>query len=139
MEDVKEALRKIDYTLKAGDIVCLMFGADKRYGQASYWTDFPGMSGDATHWIIDQGVKVIGTDAMGFDIPFEKIRSNFEENQNRDTIWEAHRVGMEKEYCQIEKMANLDRLPPHGFKICCFPIPIEKASAGWVRPVAIID
>lgn len=139
VEEVKEALEKIEYSLKAGDIVCLMFGADKRYGEASYWTDFAGMSAEATHWIIDQGVKVIGTDAMGFDIPFEKIRSNFEETKNKEAIWEAHRVGMEKPYCQIEKMANLEQLPSHGFKIACFPIPIEKASAGWVRPIAIIE
>lgn len=139
VQDVKDELEKINYTLKPGDIVCLMFGADKRYGEASYWTDFPGMSAQATHWIIDQGVKVIGTDAMGFDIPFEKIRSNFEESKNKEGIWEAHRVGMEKEYCQIEKMANLDQLPSHGFKIVCVPISIEKASAGWVRPIAIIE
>lgn len=138
VEDVKGALEKANYTLKAGDIVCLMFGCDANLGEPSYWSEFPGMSAEATHWIVDQGIKVIGTDAMGFDIPFEKIRSNFEETQKKEGIWEAHRVGIHKEYCQIEKMANLTQLPLHGFKIACFPIPIHKASAGWVRPVAII-
>ncbi len=38
-----------------------------------------------------------------------------------------------------EKMPNLDKLPPHGFKVSCFPIKILKAGAGWVRPVAIIE
>jgi len=23
--------------------------------------------------------------------------------------------------------------------VCCFPIKIKRASAGWVRPIAIID
>lgn len=138
-EELENYLSEIGYTLKEGDIVCMMFGADKRYGEPSYWTDFPGMSGEATHWLIDQGIKIIGTDAMGYDVPFEKIRDNFEQTKDKEVIWEAHRVGVHKEYCQIEKMANLDQLPSHNFKISCFPIPIEKASAGWVRPVAIIS
>jgi kynurenine formamidase len=40
----------------------------------------------------------------------------------------------------MEKMANLSAIgKPHGFKVCCFPIKIKGASAGWTRPVAIID
>ncbi|MFW9877847.1 MAG: hypothetical protein ACFFG0_32595 [Candidatus Thorarchaeota archaeon] len=39
----------------------------------------------------------------------------------------------------MQKLANLDKLPPYGFKISCFPIKISKTSAAWVRPVAIID
>jgi kynurenine formamidase len=55
-------------------------------------------------------------------------------------IWEAHFAGIEKGYCHMEKMANLDQIPvPHGFKVACFPINIKSASAGWTRPVAIVD
>jgi kynurenine formamidase len=35
-------------------------------------------------------------------------------------------------------MANLDQLPATGFKVACFPVKIAGASAGRVRPVAII-
>lgn len=139
IEDLKEALTKINYTIKESDIVCLMFGMDKAYGTREYWTDFPGMSAEAVHWLVDQGVKVIGTDALGFDIPFKNIREKFKKTGDPKTIWQAHRVGMEKEFCDMEKMANLDQLPPFGFKIICFPIPIYRASGAWVRPVAIIE
>jgi len=139
VEDIKAALEKINYTIKPRDIVMMMYGMDKKHDEPSYWTDFPGMSAEATHWLIDQGVKVIGTDAFGFDIPFEKMRENYEKTGDRSKIWPAHRVGMEKEYCQIEKLANLDKLPPYGFKVACFPISIYKASAGWARVVAIIE
>lgn len=55
-------------------------------------------------------------------------------------VWEAHFAGIEKGYCHMEKMANLDQIPEaHGFKVACFPINIRSASAGWVRPVAIVD
>lgn len=26
-----------------------------------------------------------------------------------------------------------------GFTVCCFPVKVERASAGWIRAVAIID
>ena len=34
--------------------------------------------------------------------------------------------------------SNLDQLPADGFTFCCFPVKIKGASAGWIRPVAII-
>jgi kynurenine formamidase len=40
----------------------------------------------------------------------------------------------------MEKMANLaDIGKSYGFVVCCFPIKIKGASAGWTRPVAIIE
>jgi kynurenine formamidase len=40
----------------------------------------------------------------------------------------------------MEKMANLTAIgKPYGFTVCCFPIKIKGASAGWTRPVAIVD
>jgi kynurenine formamidase len=39
----------------------------------------------------------------------------------------------------MEKLANLASLPPHGFEICCFPVKIKGASAGWSRVVAIFE
>lgn len=138
-KDIENNLNNLGYTLKPGDIVYLRFDADKKLGTPEYYLEFPGMSAEATHYLIDRGVKIIGTDAMGFDVPFEKIAKKFKETNDPAVIWEAHRVGIHKEYCQIEKMANLDKLPPFGFKTICIPISIYKASAGWVRPIAIIN
>ena len=39
----------------------------------------------------------------------------------------------------MEKLSNLDQLPPHGFMVACFPVKIERASAGWTRAVAIFE
>jgi kynurenine formamidase len=36
-------------------------------------------------------------------------------------------------------LANLDQLPPFGFKVACFPAKIKAASAGWTRAVAIFE
>jgi len=39
----------------------------------------------------------------------------------------------------MEKLANLDQLPSFVFKVCCLSIKILKASAAWIRPVAIVE
>jgi kynurenine formamidase len=33
---------------------------------------------------------------------------------------------------------NLEKLPPNGFHICCLPVKIKAASAGWTRAAAIL-
>lgn len=43
------------------------------------------------------------------------------------------------EYCQLEKLHNLEVLPGDGFIISCFPHKIRGASAGWTRAVAFSD
>jgi kynurenine formamidase len=54
-------------------------------------------------------------------------------------LWPSHLFGRKKEYCHIERLANLDKLPkPYGFKIACFPVKIKKVGASWARVVAII-
>jgi len=138
VRDIKDALKKINHTLKYGDIVCLRFDGDKKYGTPAYWTEFPGMSGEATKYILDQGVKVIGTDAIGFDIPFEDTKRLFAQTGDKSLLWEAHRAGRDYDYSHIEKLANLDKIPCKGFYISCFPVNIYKASAGWTRAVAMV-
>lgn len=39
----------------------------------------------------------------------------------------------------MEKLANLDKLPPYGFQVIALPVKIKHASAGWCRAVAILD
>src|SRR6267378_4492921 len=54
-------------------------------------------------------------------------------------IWEGHKAGRHIGYCHIEKLHNLELLPSAGFTVSCFPVKIERASAGWTRAVAILD
>jgi len=139
-EDLQGALKRIKYELKPLDIVLIMTGADKLWGKPEYFTSFPGNTRESTLWLTqEKGIKVTGTDAWGWDRPFEVIAEEFRRTGNRAVIWGGHFAGRVKEYFHIEKMAHLDRLPPFGFKVACFAIPVSRASAGWVRPVAIIE
>ena len=138
-EDLKEKLTSIKYELQPFDIVLIRCDADKYLHNDDFVKIHVGSSAEATHWLIDQGIRVVGTDGWGWDIPLHLQAKDYKNNPRPGVIWQAHYVGIEKEYCQIEKLANLDQLPPYGFTVACFPAKIKDASAGWTRAVAIIN
>ncbi len=135
-EDIENALKKINYSLKKCNIVLINTGADKYWGQPEYLVKGCGMGKEATLWLCDKGIKIMGTDAWSWDRPLPLIANEFKETRNSSIIWEGHFAGIEKGYCHIEKLTNLDKLPDLGFKFYCFPIKIKNASAGWIRAVA---
>jgi kynurenine formamidase len=140
VNDVQEALKKIDYKLKPGDIVLIMTGVSKKRNDPDYSKLHPGMGKDATLWLIDQGIRVMGIDAFGFDVPFDVMAADFRKGDKEALFSSHHIAGRKKEYIHMEQMANLDQIPkPYGFKVACFPINISKASGSWVRPVAIVE
>ena len=140
IDDLKESLQKINYTLSPGNIVLIQTGTDKLWGKPEYFESGCGMTQASTLWLIEQGIRVMGTDAWGWDRPFWAIKEEFQRTKDKQVLWGAHFAGIEREYCHIEKLANLDKIPrPHGFKVACFPVKITGASAGWARVVAIVE
>ena len=136
--DLQGALTGIQYQLRAQDIVLLHTGADKRLGSPDYFAQ-PGLGREGVLWLVEQGVKVIGIDAYTLDRPFADMVADYQRTGDGRYVWPAHFAGIEREYCQIEKLANLDQIPePHGFYVSCLPVKIQGASAGWCRAVALI-
>jgi kynurenine formamidase len=134
--DVEAELERIEYALKPDDIVLVMTGTDLK--QPGYDTRHAGLRRDATEFLVDRGVHLIGIDAWGLDRPFPVMVEDAK--AGRAQIWESHLLGREKPYSQIERLANLQRLPtPFGFTVVAFPFKLERASAGWARVVAIVE
>lgn len=139
-EELIRGLERIGYALKPRDIVLLNTGADRLWGTPEYFTDFRGVSPEATELLISQGIKVIGVDSFGFDPPFHQMLEAYRATSNPDVLWPAHMVGRHREYCQIERLTNLGQVPvKHGFKVACFPIKLSRAGAGWSRVVAMVE
>ncbi len=140
VDDLQKALAKIKYKIKPWDIVMIQTGADKLWGKPEYFEAGCGMTRESTLWLIEQGVRVMGIDAWGWDRPFWAIKEEFTKTGDKSVLWGAHFVGKDKEYSHIEKLANLDKLPkPFGFKVACFPVKLTGGSAGWARVVAILE
>jgi len=138
VDDLQAALARIEYRLQPRDIVLIRTDADKRIGSPDYFAQ-PGLGREGTLWLVEQGVKVIGIDAYTLDRPFASMVADYQRTGDGRYIWPAHFAGITREYCQIEKLANLDALPrPHGFYVSCLPIKIHRASAAWCRAVALV-
>ena len=138
-DDVRRELDRIGYTLKPLDIVLVNTAAAATYGQANFLDKGCGMGREATLYLLEQGVKVTGIDGWSWDAPFSFTRKKFAETGDASIIWEGHKASREIGYCHMEKLTNLDQLPAFGFTVCCFPVKIEAASAGWTRCVAILE
>jgi kynurenine formamidase len=140
VKDLRAALEKIRYTIKPLDIVLIQTGADRAWGTPEYLVKGAGMERESTLYLLEKGVKVVGTDAWSWDRPLPFIAEEFKKTKDPRVIWEAHFAGIEIGYCHMEKMANLAAIGrSQGFTVCCFPVKIKGASAGWCRPVAILE
>jgi kynurenine formamidase len=140
VDDLRRALDAIGHRLGPGDIPLIWTGAGEYWGRPEYLECYCGLGAEGTRWLLEQGVKVIGTDAWSLDRPPLYMGRDFVATGDTAHLWPAHFVGREREYCQIEKLAHLDELPGGtGYTIVCFPVLIERASAGWTRAVALVD
>lgn len=137
-KDMERAFSELGYTLKTGDIVLVNTGADRWWGKPEYLLKGCGMGREATLWLCERGVRVVGTDAWSWDRPLPLIAEDFKKTGDASLIWEGHFASIECGYCHIEKLTNLEKLPPTGFTFYCFPVKIKGASAGWIRAVAEI-
>ncbi len=138
-EDVERELARIGHTLRPMDIILVNTAAGTAYGQPDFLSKGCGMGREATLYLLERGVRVTGTDGWSWDAPFSFTRQRFAETGDASIIWEGHKASREIGYCHLEKLANLDKLPPFGFKIACFPVKLHRASAGWTRAVAFVD
>lgn len=136
--EIDAELARIRHRLAPLDIVVANTSAGLRYGQGDYVDSGCGFGRDATLHLVNQGIRVVGTDGWSWDAPFSHTARRFAETGDASLIWEGHKAGREAGYCQIEKLHNLEALPATGFTISCFPVKIRAASAGWTRAVAIL-
>ena len=138
-KDIQDFLTEQKLSLQAGMIVLIKTGRDKFNGTKEFPHIGTGMSAEATEWLINQGIKVMGIDSWGWDLPLKHLIKKAKETNNSELFWEAHLVGQRKEYCHMEQLVNLDALPYSGFKVAVFPLKIVGASAAPARVVAMID
>lgn len=137
--DMEAELKRVGHELQPLDIVIVNTAAGARYGEDDYVDRGCGMGREATLWLLEQGVRITGTDGWSWDAPFSLTAKRYAESPDPGIVWEGHRAGREIGYCHIEKLHGLEDLPASGFDVACFPVKIKAASAGWCRAVAIFD
>lgn len=137
--DVEKELDRIGYSISPFDIALVWTGADRHFASPGYDSMHPGLRREATEFLVDRGVRLIGIDAWGLDRPFDVMIAEAKAG-DRAQLWESHLLGREKEFAQIEKLCHLEQLPrPYGFTVIALPVKVEGASAGWSRVVAVYE
>lgn len=134
--EMQQELEKIGYELKPLDIVLIRTGRDKFCNQPDYVFRGCGVTVEATRWLYEQGIRVMGIDSWGWDAPLDRQAREALDRGEAGIFWAAHQADLQ--YAQIERLVNLGQLPAHGFKVSCFPMKIKGGGAGPARVVAIV-
>ncbi len=137
---VVEVLKKINYKLKAMDIVLFYTGGDKLLGTDDYVHKYVGLVPSAVEYLLDCGIKMMGIDTIGLDRPCLVMFKEFLTTKDKSKIWPCHFLGRRREYCHMERLGNLGVIPkPYGFTVSCLPVKVRNAGAGWARVVALVE
>ena len=128
--------QRLPRVLRERDIVLVCSGRDAFYGEPDYIARGPGVTAEATRWLYDQGVRVMGIDAWGWDVPLHLQAERAQASGEAGVFWAAHQADLA--YSQIERLVNLAALPAEGFTVACFPLRLEGGSAAPSRVVAIV-
>lgn len=137
--EMEDEFKRIGHSLRPLEIVLVNTAAGAAYGNPDYVNRGCGIGREATLWLLEQGVRVVGTDAWSWDAPFAFTRQRFLATGDASIIWEGHKAGRDIGFCHMEKLTNLHLLPPSGFLVSCFPYKIKGASAGFTRAVALLE
>jgi kynurenine formamidase len=138
-DDIAAELARIGHVLQPFDIVLVNTAAGAAYGGPDYVATGCGIGREGTNYLTERGVQVVGTDAWSWDAPFVHTARAYAQSGDATVVWEGHKAGRERPYYQMEKLHRLEDLPAHGFTVACFPVKIARASAGWVRAVALLE
>lgn len=110
-------------SVKQNDIVLVMTGFSKRYGQREYYGQYPEIDEDFARKAIELGVKIVGMDTPSPDRPPFKV----------------HKLLLQQEILIIENLTNLDLLIGFShFEIFALPAKLHTEAAS-VRVIAKIE
>ncbi len=137
-EDLQRAVGTMDYRIKPMDIVLIKTGASAFYGRPGCDNMNAGVTGGATFWLADRGVKLASIDAGCWDRPPQLQLESLQRGERIGQYMQGHRAAGERGMCILEWLTNLDLLPHSGFTVVAFPVKVERGTAGWVRVVAMV-
>ena len=109
--------------INSGDIVLCNLGYGGRYGTDEYATA-PYFSTEAISWLVATGMKMMGVDASGVEIP------GSEEHVN-------HHALLDNDIPLIENVTGFEKLTRSRVQLYAFPIAVEGLDSFPVRVVAI--
>jgi kynurenine formamidase len=139
IEMLDKAMAATGTTIKQGDAVLIRTGQEAYAMTDPQFYQQPGMSRASTLHLTRQGATILGTDAVGWDLPFGLMARKFKETGDQAVLWDGHKAIIEREAFIVQQMTNLGALPLSGFMVGFFPIKLARCSAAPARVVAFVD
>jgi len=139
IEMLDAALAATGTTIKQGDAVLIRTGQERYEMTQPEFYQQPGMSRASTLYLTHQGATILGTDAVGWDLPFGVMAAKFKQTGDKRVLWDGHKAIVEREAFIVQQMTNLGALPLSGFMVGFFPLKLAQCSAAPARVVAFVD
>src|SRR3546814_14473431 len=98
--------QKTAYEMRISDWSSDVCSSDLLYGTDNFTDQGCGMGAEATLYLTERGVQVVGTDAWSWDAPFSHTAKRWAETRDPSIIWEGHKAGRIRPYYQIEQLTH---------------------------------
>jgi kynurenine formamidase len=126
-EKIEAELKRWNLDIRKGDTLLFYTGHyDNYYGKPEYSTHQPGLTREATEYIIDKGVVNFGVDNTSPDMWLDKT-------------YPCHTVCSERWVTHMENLCNLDKLVGKRFTFIALPLRIRKGTGSPLRAAAILQ
>ena len=139
IEMLDAALAATGQKINQGDAVLIRTGQERYTLTDPEYYQQPGMSRASTLHLTNQGATILGTDAVGWDLPFGVMAQKFKQTRDTAVLWDGHKAIVQREAFIVQQMTNLGALPLSGFMVGFFPIKLAHCSAAPARVVAFVD
>jgi len=123
---IQEAAEKAG-GIRNGDIIFCRFDAD-RYLNKPQRPKFPSFTAEAMEWLVAKGMKMMGVDTGGAEVP----RSDPRHGSNYN-----HHLLLDNGIPLIENLANLSEVSSPRVVVFAFPVGIRKVDSFPLRVVAM--
>lgn len=129
--DLKQGLDKAGLSIRKGDTFLYWQNYYARKNEPNWLHEFAGLSGEATHWLADQGVINIGCECASIDnseaMPFDANPS-----------FPSHVACRDRKMINTENLANLEAVVGKRFEYIGLPLKLVGGTGCPIRAVAIL-
>ena len=120
--------------IEPGDVALVYTGNEHAWGDEARYLAGPGMAGDASRWLADQGVMAVGADNMAWDV------IGLRDPEFGCTL-PGHLLLLAQRGIYIIENLRLGALAAaqvYRFAFVCTPLKFVGATGSPVRPIAIL-
>jgi arylformamidase len=109
-------------------MLCLHSGWDCKYADPTEYSQYPYLSLDLAHALVDLQVRMLALDTPSPDMPAGRRPSHFD--------WPVHKVLMRGRVLITEQVARLDLVKGRRFRLHALPIALASSDGAPARVVA---